>query len=318
VQSAAGGTPLSSIPPALAPTVAVIRAASIPAFDTRTIPGYPQSNSEGDTSGTISGTWKFSDAVNGYASYSRGYKSGGINFGANVPASSETIEPETADSFELGIKSRLLANRLMFNLAAFRTDVENYQSSRVFTSPQGATTIYVANIPEIRSQGVELDTLYLSGNGLSLGAAVAYTDAYYAEAPVDQCAGVNATGLCSLTGRSLANVSRWAGHLRAHYDFQRGFGASGRVRPYVGGDVSYRSGFYSGASSQTWVPAFSLFNFRAGVRFGERGTDISLWVNNAFDKEYYLYRSPLVFGTGAIVARLGNPRMYGITFRQQF
>ncbi|WP_165967377.1 TonB-dependent receptor [Luteimonas aestuarii] len=317
VQAAQGGVPLADIPPALAPTVAAIRAASVPAFDTRTISGYPQSNDEGDLSGTVSGTWKISDDVTGYASYSRGYKSGGINFGANVPASSETIEPENANSYELGLKSRLLGNRIMLNLSAFRTDVENYQSSRVFTSPVGATTIYVANVPEIRSQGAEIDALYLAGRGLTLGASVAYTDAYYVSAPVSQCAGVNPTGLCDLSGRALTNVSRWAGHARAHYEFQRGFG-SGGVRPYVGGDVSYRSGFYSGPSEQTWVPSFSLFNFRAGVRFGERGTDVSLWVNNAFDKEYYLYRSPLIFGTGAIVGRLGNPRMYGITFRQQF
>ncbi|MCR6663609.1 MAG: TonB-dependent receptor [Luteimonas sp.] len=317
VQSPRGGVPLADIPAALAPTVAVIRAASVPAFDTRTIAGYPQSNDEGDVSGTLSGTWKLTDEVTGYASYSRGYKSGGINFGANVPASSETIEPENANSYELGLKSRLLGNRLMVNLSAFRTDVENYQSSRVFTSPVGATTIYVANIPEIRSQGVEIDTLYMAGRGLTLGASVAYTDAYYVSAPIDQCAGVNPTGICNLTGRAMSNVSRWAGHARANYEFQNGFG-NGGVRPYVGGDVSYRSGFYSGASSHTWVPSFSLFNFRAGVRFGERGTDVSLWVNNAFDKDYYLYRSPLIFGTGAIVGRLGNPRMYGITIRQQF
>src|SRR5690606_30945881 len=128
------------------------------------------------------------------------------------------------------------------NLAAFRTDVENYQSSRVFTSPLGATTIYVANIPEIRSSGIELDSLYAASRGLTLGASIAYTDAFYVSAPVDQCAGANPTGICDLTGRSLANVSRWAGHLRANYEFQDGFG-NGSVRPYVGGDVSYRSGF---------------------------------------------------------------------------
>ena len=316
VQGPQGGIPISEIPASLVPTVVALRAASLPAFDTRSIAGYPQSNSEGDVSGTLSGVWKLGAHASGYATYSRGYKSGGINLGANVPASNETIEPEKANSYELGLKSLLLDNRLSLNLALFRTDVRDYQSSRVYTSPMGATTIYVANIPKLRSQGAELDANYSSG-GLTLGAAVAYTDAKYVSAPLDQCAGVNATGVCSLSGRALANVSPWAAHVRAEQEFRHDFGARS-VRPYLGADVSYRSDFYSGASNQTWVKPYSLWNLRAGIRFGQRGTDLSLWLNNAFDKDYYLYRSPLIFGTGAIVARLGNPRMFGITLRQQF
>jgi iron complex outermembrane receptor protein len=309
--------PLSSVPPALQPLVGLLRAATLPAFDTRTTPNYPQSNEENDLSGNLSATWKVRDNITTYATYSRGYKSGGINFGANVPASSTIIQPEKVNSYELGLKSQWLNQHLAMNVALYREDVDDYQSSRVFTSPLGAATIYVANVPKIRSQGGEFDLEYVSGHGLTLSASMAYTDATYISAPVNQCAGVNPAGVCDLTGRSLPNVSRWAAHLGADYVLPASFG-HGSFHPYVGAGASYRSGFYSDASSQTWVPAFALFDFRAGLRSRKTGTDVALWVNNAFNKHYYLYRNWLIFNTGAIVARLGDPRIIGISIDQRF
>lgn len=313
-QSSTGGLPLESFPAALQPTIAAIRGASAPTFDTRAIEGFPGSRSEDDLSGTFSAGYRFNEEVNLYASYARGYKSGGINFGANVPASNTTIEPETTDSFELGLKTNLLDNHLVFNVAAFHTDVKDYQSSRVFTSQTGATTIYVFNVPEIRTRGLELDATYMPGTQLALGGSLAYTDAYYVDDPVDQCPLVNPTGLCDQTGEDLINVSKLAGHLRGSYEFA----PRGNVVPYVNADISYRSHFYAAASAHSYVPSYAISNLSFGVRFGKFNGDLSLWVHNLFDKEYYLYRTPLVFNTGAIAARLGDPRTCGITYRQQF
>ena len=313
-QSSTGGPPLASFPAALQPTIAAIRAASAPTFDTRLTEGFPSSRSEGDLSDTLSASYRFSEEVNLYASYARGYKSGGINFGANVPASNIIIEPETADSFELGLKTNLLDNQLVFNVAAFHTDVKDYQSSRVFTSPAGATTIYISNVPKIRTRGLELDATYTPVTRLMLGGSLAYTDAYYVDDPVDQCPLVNPTGICDLTGESLINVSKLAGYLRGSYEFA----PRGNVVPYVNADISYRSHFYAAASAHSYVPSYAISNLSVGMRFGKFNGDLSLWVHNLFDKEYYLYRTPLIFNTGAIAARLGDPRTYGITYRQQF
>ena len=67
-----------------------------------------------------------------YASYSRGYKSGGINPplspGSGVPV---TFSPEFIDSFEVGSKNTFLDGRLRLNVAAFYYKYKGLQISRI-------------------------------------------------------------------------------------------------------------------------------------------------------------------------------------------
>ena len=76
--------------------------------------------------------YKITDENLLYASYSRGYKSGGINPplspGAGVPA---TFNPEFIDAFEVGSKNTFLDGRLRLNLAAFYYNYKGLQISRI-------------------------------------------------------------------------------------------------------------------------------------------------------------------------------------------
>jgi iron complex outermembrane receptor protein len=82
--------------------------------------------------------------------------------------------------------------------------------------------------------------------------------------------------------------------------------------------VSFRSNFFTSASSETYVPSYALADFSIGLKLDDRSTEFSFWVHNLFDKNYYLSRSVLIFNNGGIQARLGDPRTFGVTFRQQF
>lgn len=67
-----------------------------------------------------------------YASYSRGYKSGGIN--PTVPAAfqlSSSFAPEKIDAFEIGAKTTLLGGTLRLNTSAFYYNYKNLQISRL-------------------------------------------------------------------------------------------------------------------------------------------------------------------------------------------
>ena len=67
-----------------------------------------------------------------YASYSRGYKSGGINPplspGSGVPS---TFKPEAVNSFEIGSKNTFLGGTLRLNLTAFYYQYKQLQLSRI-------------------------------------------------------------------------------------------------------------------------------------------------------------------------------------------
>jgi iron complex outermembrane receptor protein len=112
---------------------------------------YQASNSNGSLSGRMMATWKLTSAVNLYASAARTEKSGGLNMSglpltaANQPAlATAVIRPEKNTTFEAGLKSQLLSNTLRLNADVFQTDVRNFQTNIVDSSP-GALRGYLAD-----------------------------------------------------------------------------------------------------------------------------------------------------------------------------
>jgi len=68
-----------------------------------------------------------------YASYSRGYKSGGINPPLSVGAVNETFAPEKVDAFEIGSKNVLADGKMTLNLTAFYYKYQGLQLSRIIS-----------------------------------------------------------------------------------------------------------------------------------------------------------------------------------------
>ncbi len=68
-----------------------------------------------------------------YASYSRGYKSGGINPPLSVGAVNETFAPEKVDSFEIGSKNVFGNGAMTLNLTAFYYKYKGLQLNRIIS-----------------------------------------------------------------------------------------------------------------------------------------------------------------------------------------
>lgn len=89
------------------------------------------------------------------------------------------------------------------------------------------------------------------------------------------------------------------------------------VTLYGRGEVWFNGGFdYNDANSQA-QEAYSLANFRAGVR--TRYVYIEGWIRNAFDTRYI----PIAFAYGDLapsgfVGEMGAPRQFGITMGASF
>lgn len=76
----------------------------------------------------------FTDETLVYASYSRGYKGGGINPAIDTtlfPGTPEVFEPEDIDAYEIGTKNQLWDNRLQANVSAFYYDYAGLQVSKI-------------------------------------------------------------------------------------------------------------------------------------------------------------------------------------------
>ena len=131
--------------------------------------------------------------VHAYATYSKTFQTGGINLNG-VPADATTglpllqyatIAPESVRSYELGIKSQFLDRAVTLNLAAFRTEIENYQAVFSANNPQSLSSLrgYVANVPKARSQGIEADFSLRPSERFNAYTNFAYTDATYRRLP---------------------------------------------------------------------------------------------------------------------------------------
>ena len=75
----------------------------------------------------------FSEDTLVYASYSRGYKAGGINpaFDPTLFQAPETFAPETINAFEIGTKNTFLGGTFRANISAFYYDYKDLQLSRI-------------------------------------------------------------------------------------------------------------------------------------------------------------------------------------------
>ena len=306
---------------------------------------YAPRFSDWNVSGDVTASYQITDTVLGYATYARSFKSGGINLsGLPVDAQNNpilgagSVKPETVNHYEAGLKTQFLDRRATLHLAAFWTDVRDYQAT-VFNGQLGVLRGYLANAGKVRVRGVEVDLAVRPTDRLSLYANGAFIDAKYqrfvdAPCPPELSGGAAASAAnpasppgtpggfspaaCDISGQRLPGVSRWAVSYGAEYRFPaRLAGRDGDL--YAAVDGSYRSRFPSNPSpsAYTYVQNYSILNLRAGFRFA-KGWDVSGWVRNALDRDYFEVLALQSGNTGLVVGQPADPRMYGGTVRFAF
>ena len=134
-------------------------------------------DSSSEFSGRAGVQFDFTDNVMSYFTYARGYKGPAYNVFFNMgPNNTEPLDPETADSYEIGLKSTLLDDRLILNLAAWDAKYDNFQANN-FTFLNGTLITTLTNAGTVTTEGVSLDFLARPMDALALSGGIAYTDA---------------------------------------------------------------------------------------------------------------------------------------------
>jgi len=139
--------------------------------------GFKGSNDSDNVSGRAGLQYDLNDDVMVYASYARGYKGPAYNVFFNMTVNNTpVIEAETADSYELGLKSTLLDGRMLVNAAVFDAKYDDFQANN-FLFLNGTLITTLTNAGKVSSKGFELDVQARPNDMLTFGAGVAYTDA---------------------------------------------------------------------------------------------------------------------------------------------
>ena len=259
-----------------------------------------------------------------YASFARGFKSGGINMsGLPLDANNQSalatavIDPERNTTWEAGIKSTLWENRVTVNLAAYHTTVRDFQATVVDSSQTVALRGYLSNIPEVRVQGFEADARLTVGR-LTLVGALAYGDGEYTDYPAGPCPlelQSSATVACDLTGQRLARLPRWSQTLSADYAVPLG-----RDALIFHADSNWRSGYFGDPtlSRFTFIEGYNLTNASIGYRREDtqgKGWEIAVFARNLFDADYIQNVTIQAGNSGLILGTPSDPRTLGVTFR---
>jgi len=292
------------------------------------VDGSPCTNVDKSTSDTgfihkMNATYKVTDDVLLYATWSRGFRPGGINRRGTLPP----YGSDKLDNYELGWKSTFGAFR--WNGAVFQEDWNNIQLS--FLGANGLTEIRNAGVSRIR--GIEMDAGFRS-NGFSLNAGFSYNDA---EIRRDFCAIANATFDCTTTdnellapsGSRLPVTAKVKGNAIARYEFPVA-DWDGHVQFAVNHTGSRRSDLRPAQNAiKGNLDAYTTADFSVGVK--NEAWAIEAFATNLFDTRGVVNTGVQCIETtcgtgvtastptgGAFYDVVIKPRVIGVKFSRDF
>ena len=276
---------------------------------------YERTYDDSRITGTASLGRNFDNGNYLYGSYSKGFKSGGINLNpGSTLGGTFDFRPETIDNYEIGIRAPFLDGNLQTRATFFFMDLKDYQLNTF-----DGTVFTVSNAGQVEASGVELENDIRLFPGISLKANVVYTRAVYGDGTTDP----------DLRGKQLTNAPRWTGQLSLFYLFP----VSDAITLFGSLAGRYQSEVNTGLdlNDSKQQEAFGLLNGRLGLRFPQQ-YEVSLALTNITD-EYYnqiifdsVTRPPLGTGTvpgtsttpGSFNGYPGSPRTVALEFRKRF
>lgn len=283
----------------------------------------------------VSLSHKFTDDLLAYATSGSSYRSGLPAIANNgLPAAYLVPLPETAKSYELGVKTTI-GRRLRINGSIYQIDYKNqlttFQGIQYYNSVSarlGLTSEAFYRNVDARIRGAELEISAQPIDNLSLGANVSYaiTKSRGGDVPCNDASRPitpsNPINQCpSRKGETLNQSPPFQASVNGSYSVPVG-GADAYLRfnlNYQGHNPNYGNAVSTGA--------YAIVDLFAGLAGTESGWDVGLYAKNIFDKQVELSRATLLNNiypgftaapTGYYSARVSAPREVGISLRYTF
>jgi outer membrane receptor protein involved in Fe transport len=268
----------------------------------------------------LNAQWKPQEGLMFYATWSKGFRPGGINRQPDTPP----YAPDFLTNYELGWKTTFLGSRLRWNGAIYHQRWEGVQFS--YLGPNSLTVIQ--NGRNANVNGIETDINYIQG-GLSLTLAGAYTDAKtdgnickaaIVVDPSPDCTGERAPGkddfIVVPSGTRLPITPKFKGSLTARYTWPMWSGHT-----HVQGVVAYQ-----GSAPADLDPAqnelignikgSTLVDLFLGYEWGDYSAE--LFASNVFDERNQVARLVVCSICTQVKVIPGRPRTIGLRLGAHF
>jgi iron complex outermembrane receptor protein len=240
-----------------------------------------------------------------YAGYSRGWGAGNFNGNSStLGAAILAANPETVDSYEVGLKGEWFQHRLRANVAVYDEAFDNIQRTAI-TSVNGAYVSTLLNAANATIRGAEVELTTLAFEGVELFANGGYTGAKYDKFTEGvPSSPYNPTELP--TELSFNNLPRWTVDTGGSYRFELPR-LEGQFE--LAADWSWRSKQFGDFANtpQEVIAAYGLLNCTLSHTHGP--WTISLWGHN-LQNTYYSEAAALISGWQYFP---GQPRTFGMT-----
>lgn len=270
--------------------------------------------------------WQLNDQHNAYISYSEGFKGGGFDprgqttsapdlDGNGTLSDAEIFEfmsfrPETVKSYEIGLKSRWLDDRMTTSMSVFYGDYQDVQipgSIGVDTDGDGIEDTFTGvttNAAEAEMPGAEFEGLFQANDNWSFNWALGYLDAKYKKF-------ISASGADVANMAVFQNTPKWTASGSMTFETAMPlFGTPGDIA--IINSLSYRDD-----ASQFEFPnplldqkAFTLWDMSLVWRDADDHWVLGLHGKNLTDEEYKVagYNFPTLGLEGNVTAFYGYPR----------
>lgn len=260
-----------------------------------------------------------------YGKFSTAFVSGGSVSGL-------VFEPETATSWEAGLKADFFGRKLRTNLALYHVTYKNFQTAQsgsnfpsLFPTPPYppgfSNTVGLIIVPQggpVKAKGFELEVSAAPTRGLTLGGSLSYMDTKFED--------VNPVLIAASGGDyQPALRAKWTGGLWGQFESQPLFDDTTFLLRV---DSQWHSDFWLSQNRATLIPAFEGINkvgaswnvnARAGlqnIKLGPVDAELSAWVKNLTQNREatFALQQFRLFGSANYVPA----RTYGVDLTVQF
>jgi len=246
--------------------------------------------------------YKLNNNTLAFATIAKGYKPGGYYIFA--PQGQEYYDQETLISYELGLKSSFLDNRLNLNTSLYYIDISDKQ----IVVPVSNLANYIRSADSATSKGLEIELNYKVTDTFSVNSSFAYNkatfdDFKYTSAIFDQNYNIIGTQDIDNSGNYMPNTPKYTYTLGATYRGNNGI--------YANAQLSAIGTFQLDDTNTFKREPYKLVDAKIG--YETENFDIYLYGKNIFDEEYDTYEH---YSMGYIF--LSKPREVGIQLAYRF
>jgi iron complex outermembrane receptor protein len=285
-----------------------------------------ETRNDDDFSPTLIARYFVNPELMTYASFSRGFKSGGFNQRRELAGKNGEFEPEIATNYELGWKGSTQDRRLQLNGTLYFVNYDDFQAQAF-----DGSSITVTNAGSLQSYGSELELVYVPIADVVAGTSVGYNKSEYKEFDNGQCTveqtfyqyyivegaqsgspGTSSNCVQDLAGEPLDNAPEWTVSSFVQYERNVTDNLIGVARL----EHSYIDSFYLDQDLDPNLvnDSVNLINLRFTVTNAENTWEAAIWGRNMLGEEYFAFGLdiPVMGGYAGVVA---PEAVYGITVR---